>query len=574
MQVMSKRVVRSLGPGRFLDWRALNAMGSAGGVLICWDKRSLEILDWEEGQFSISCRFRNVGDGVVWVFTGVYGPFSREERECLWEENGAIRGLWEERWEVLGSLERNKVEALQQVELWDLVEGERSLTDEELSRQKKAKEGYAKRVNFLNKIKINGVRLSKEQEVREGIANAYQQLLSDSFGWKADIGALMRMNGDKALDPDRFTVAFWQNCWETVKKEVLDMFKEFHEQNSFIKSLNNTFLVFLSKKGGAEDLGDYRPISLLGGLYKLLAKVLANRLKKVIGKVVSPNQNAFIKGRQILDASLIANEVMQKMGFGAKVAGMDVELHIYCQILSVGERCANWIFLKFEGVASRGPSIPLLVRHGNGSAKCAYHEGLVFCEARKEYLTHLSWILFCFEAASGLKINLDKSEVIPVGEVEEVNKMAVEIGCRVGQLSAVYLGLPLGTPNKATSVWDEVKEKSTLASIPLYQMSLFCMPKSVARRLEKLQRDFLWGGANGEKKTHLVKWEVVCADKEKGGLGLRKLACLNKALLGKWIWRFARVKEDLWKKVLEAKYGQEEFGWRTRKANGVFGVGV
>ena len=98
MQVMSKRVVRSLGPGRFLDWRALNAMGSAGGVLICWDKRSLEILDWEEGQFSISCRFRNVGDGVVWVFTGVYGPFSREERECLWEENGAIRGLWEERW--------------------------------------------------------------------------------------------------------------------------------------------------------------------------------------------------------------------------------------------------------------------------------------------------------------------------------------------------------------------------------------------------------------------------------------------------------------------------------------------
>ena len=100
------------------------------------------------------------------------------------------------------------------------------------------------------------------------------------------------------------------------------------------------------------------------------------------------------------------------------------------------------------------------------------------------------------------------------------------------------------------------------------------MPKSVARRLEKLQRDFLWGGGNGEKKAHLVNWEVVCVDKEKGGLGLRKLARLNKALLGKWIWRFACAKEELWKKVLEAKYGQEDFGWRTRKANGVFGVGV
>ena len=65
MQVMTEGVVRSLGLGRFLDWRALNAMGLTEGVLICWDKRSLEILDWEEGQLSISCRFRNVGDGGI-----------------------------------------------------------------------------------------------------------------------------------------------------------------------------------------------------------------------------------------------------------------------------------------------------------------------------------------------------------------------------------------------------------------------------------------------------------------------------------------------------------------------------
>ena len=55
IQLMSEGVVKSLGAGRFLDWRALDASRSAGGVLICWDKRSLEILDWEEGQFSISC---------------------------------------------------------------------------------------------------------------------------------------------------------------------------------------------------------------------------------------------------------------------------------------------------------------------------------------------------------------------------------------------------------------------------------------------------------------------------------------------------------------------------------------
>ena len=88
------------------------------------------------------------------------------------------------------------------------------------------------------------------------------------------------------------------------------MFKEFHEHSYFLKSLNNTFLVLIPKKSGAEDLGDFRLISLLGGLYKLLAKVLANRLKKVVGKVVSTAQNAFVTRRQILDASLIANDVI------------------------------------------------------------------------------------------------------------------------------------------------------------------------------------------------------------------------------------------------------------------------
>ena len=75
-----------------------------------------------------------------------------------------------------------------------------------------------------------------------------------------------------------------------------------------------------------------------------------------------------------------------------------------------------------------------------------------------------------------------------------------------------------------------------------------------------------------ERKVHLVKWEVVSADKEKGGLDIRKLALLNKALLGRWI--FAFEKENLWKKVISVKYGQEGLGWRTNKANGTFRVGV
>ena len=152
---------------------------------------------------------------------------------------------------------------------------------------------------------------------------------------------------------------------------------------------------------------------------------------------------------------------------------------------------------------------------------------IIFCEARKEYLTSLSWILAWFEAASGLRINLAKSELIPIREVEEIEEMTMELGCKVRTLPSVYLGLPLGAHHKAISMWDGVEErmrrrlalwkrqyiskgrriiliKSTLANIPIYQLSLFRMPKIVARRLEKLQRDFLWGGGRMERKIHLI----------------------------------------------------------------------
>ncbi|RVW17300.1 hypothetical protein CK203_069209 [Vitis vinifera] len=78
------------------------AQGSAGGILVCWDKRSLELLELEVGFYSISCKLKTVENDVVWVFTGVYGPCNRKERELLWEELGAIRGIWDEPWCIGG----------------------------------------------------------------------------------------------------------------------------------------------------------------------------------------------------------------------------------------------------------------------------------------------------------------------------------------------------------------------------------------------------------------------------------------------------------------------------------------
>ena len=93
----------------------------------------------------------------------------------------------------------------------------------------------------------------------------------------------------------------------------MGFFKDFHDRGRFVKNTNASFLVLIPKKIGAKDLKDFRLICLVGSLYKLLTKVLANRLKKVMGKIVSKSQNVFVEGSQILDASLIANEAIDSM---------------------------------------------------------------------------------------------------------------------------------------------------------------------------------------------------------------------------------------------------------------------
>ena len=83
---------------------------------------------------------------------------------------------------------------------------------------------------------------------------------------------------------------------------------------------------------------------------------------------------------------------------------------------------------------------------------------LVFCEKSLDQMTYLNWLLMWFEACSGLKINLEKSELIPVGRMHDIEGLALELGCKVGGLPSCYLGLPLGEPFNSLAVWDGVEE--------------------------------------------------------------------------------------------------------------------
>ena len=101
-----------------------------------------------------------------------------------------------------------------------------------------------------------------------GLASSEAEGLEIPFTEEDVFAALLDLGKDKALGPDGFTMAFWFFCWDVMKVEIMGFFREFHERGRFVKSLNATFLVLVPKKEGAEDLKEFRPISLVGSLYK------------------------------------------------------------------------------------------------------------------------------------------------------------------------------------------------------------------------------------------------------------------------------------------------------------------
>ena len=319
------------------------------------------------------------------------------------------------------------------------------------------------------------------------------------------------MEGDKAPGLDGFTIAFFHICWSVVEKDVMDFFTHFHRHSRFERSMNASFITLIPKKCNAVNIKDFCPINLVSSMYKLLSKVLANRLRMVLDKLIFETQNAFVGGRQILDSMLIANECSNsrlKSRSPGVVCKLDIEKaynHVNWEALFylldwMGFRMKwrGWIkayvtSVRFSvlvngslegffgcscGLRQRDPLSPLLFllimevlsRLLKKTEECnliwGFHVGdvnavgvhifhllfaddtILFCDASSKQLLSIRLVLSCFQAFTGLKVNIGKTEIIPVGEVNNIITLANILQCRVGKLPMKYLGMPLGTSFK------------------------------------------------------------------------------------------------------------------------------
>jgi hypothetical protein len=140
--------------------------------------------------------------------------------------------------------------------------------------------------------KLDGVHFPSVTEEGNG-------LLLASFGMEEIEDVVMHSDGNKSPGPDGFNFAFVNTFWSMLKGEVRIMFDQFYANASIPKGMMSFFIALIPKVACPSSLGEFRPISLLGCLYKIIAKVLVARLAKVIDSIVATTQSAFIKGRTL-----------------------------------------------------------------------------------------------------------------------------------------------------------------------------------------------------------------------------------------------------------------------------------
>eukprot|EP00253_Pinus_taeda_P034931 PITA_34931 len=118
------------------------------------------------------------------------------------------------------------------------------------------------------------------------------------------------MEPDKAPGPDGFSVRFLLTCWSTIKKDLLRMVRKSQNCAKLGGGINSAFLALIPKEKGASDFSRFRPISLCNSSYKLVSKIIANRLKNILTDIIPENQGGFIKGRKILDNIVLVQEAV------------------------------------------------------------------------------------------------------------------------------------------------------------------------------------------------------------------------------------------------------------------------
>ncbi|GJX27138.1 putative RNA-directed DNA polymerase, eukaryota, reverse transcriptase zinc-binding domain protein [Tanacetum coccineum] len=352
--------------------------------------------------------------------------------------------------------------------------------------------------------RFEGIKVARRSESYKSLSIHQSSFLEEPVSEIEIKKAIWDCGSDKSPGPDGFTFAFYKRYWSTLKNDIMAYVRGFFDSGNIPSGCNSSFITLIPKVANPLMVSDFRPISLIGAQYKVIAKILANRLSRVIATVISNEQTAFVSQRQILDGPLMVNEIIDwykrkkerlmilKIDF--EKAFDSVSWDFLDQVLhftGFGHTWRSWIrgclsSAKASVLVNGSPTIEFNLQRGlrQGDPLSPFlfilvMEGLhvaiedainarIYTGAKLHSL-HVSHLLFaddvlllgewssmnisnvvnilnCFYKVSGLKLNLHKSNLYDVGvDLTEVSNLALVTGFQAKCLPFSYLGLPVGS---------------------------------------------------------------------------------------------------------------------------------
>eukprot|EP00253_Pinus_taeda_P020413 PITA_20413 len=327
-------------------------------------------------------------------------------------------------------------------------------------------------------------------------------------------GVIKSMAKEKSPGPDGWAIDLYLHFFELIGEELTEVVEETRIKGEVYSPFNATFITLIPKKENPESFEDFRPISLCNSIYKIIAKVIALRIKPILSKHISSEQFGFLNGRQIHEAIGVAQEVLHSVKQqNKKGAVLKIDL-------SKAFDRINWIYIR------------LLLTHLGFKVD--------FISWIMDYITNISYAILIngvttpfFKGQRGLRQGCPLSPPV------------ISFSCRRSKPAD-----PKGQKGRAGRL---TLIKSVLLAIPVYWATLTWVPKGTLEKIIRICSRFLWEGSKENVVLPWVAWEKVARPKDWGGWGIKSLPDFSLSLAAKSGWRLIKL-ENLWTRVIKRKY--------------------